>query len=77
MLMCRFSESVDLRSRKEMTAYLQTHFRYSTMNSWNGADSYAHNLKIYKLGLCPEIEDKLYDLPNNQEFFYFPTGTDG
>ena len=52
-----------------MTAYLQTHFRYSTMNSWNGADSYAHNLKIYKLGLCSEIEDKLYDLPNNQEFF--------
>ena len=71
MLMRRFSEPVDLRSRKEMTAYLQNHFRYSTMNSWNGADSYAHNLKIYKLGLCSEIEEKLYDLLNFQEFFDF------
>lgn len=69
--MRRFSEPVDLRSRKEMTAYLQNHFRYSTMNSWNGADSYAHNLKIYKLGLCSEIEEKLYDLLNFQEFFDF------
>ena len=69
--MRRFSESVDLRSRKEMTHFLQTHFRYSTMNSWNGADSYAHNLKIYKLGLCSEIEDKLYDLLSFQEFFDF------
>ena len=64
-----FSEPVDLRSRKEMTAYLQNHFRYSTMNSWNGADSYAHNLKIYKLGLDPEIEMKLYDLLQFQEFY--------
>ena len=71
MLMRRFYETVDLRSRKEMTAYLQNHFRYSTMNSWNGADSYAHNLKIYKLGLCSEIEEKLYDLLNFQEFFDF------
>lgn len=64
-----FSEPVDLRSRKEMTAYLQKHFRYSTMNSWNGADSYAHNLKIYNLGLDPEIEMKLYDLLQFQEFY--------
>ena len=69
--MRRFSESVDLRSRKEMTSYLQNHFRYSIMNSWNGADSYAHNLKIYKLGLCSEIEEKLYDLLSFQEFFDF------
>ena len=42
--MRRFSEAVDLRSRKEMTEYLQTHFRYDTMNAWNAATSYACNL---------------------------------
>ena len=67
--MRRFSETVDLRSRKEMTEYLQTHFRYDTMNAWNAATSYACNLKIYKLGLSPEIESKLYDMLQVQDFF--------
>ena len=67
--MRRFSEPVDLRSRKEMTAYLQNHFRYDTMNSWNWATSYACNLKIHKLGLSWDIESKLYDLLQCQEFF--------
>ena len=67
--MRRFSEPVDLRSRKEMTAYLQNHFRYDTMNSWNAATSYACNLKIHKLGLCHEIESKLYDMLQVQDFF--------
>ena len=39
------------------------------MNSWNGADSYACNLKIHKLELDPEIESKLFDLLSFQEFF--------
>ena len=64
-----FSESVDLRSRKEMTDYLRNHFRYPTMNSWNQATSYACNLKIHKLGLTSEIESKLYDMLDTQEFF--------
>ena len=68
--MRRFSEPVDLRSRKEMTAYLQNHFRYDTMNSWNAATSYACNLKIHKLGLCYEIESKLYELLDTTEFFF-------
>lgn len=68
--MRRFSKPVDLRSRKEMTAYLQNHFRYDTMNSWNAATSYACNLKIHKLGLCYEIERKLYELLDTTEFFF-------
>ena len=67
--MRRFSETVDLRSRKEMIEYLQTHFRYDTMNAWNAATSYACNLKIHKLGLSPEIESKLYDMMQVQAFF--------
>lgn len=67
--MRKFSQSVDLRSRSEMTQFLQNHFRYDTMNSWNGATSYACNLKIHKLGLCSEIENKLYDMLQVQDFF--------
>lgn len=67
--MRKFTESVDLRSRKEMTDYLRNHFRYSTMNSWNQATSYACNLKIHRLGLEAEIESKLYDMLGTQEFY--------
>ena len=68
--MKRFSVPVDLRSRKEMTDFLQTHFRYDTMNSWNYATSYACNLKIPRLGLSYEIESKLYELLDTTEFFF-------
>lgn len=66
--MRKFFERIDLRSRCEMTDYLRNHFRYSTMNSWNHATSYACNLKIYRLGLDPEIESKLFDMLDTREF---------
>ena len=68
--MRKFSQTVDLRSRTDMIDFLQNHFRYDTMNSWNQATSYACNLKIHKLGLCHEIEAKLYEMLDTQEFFY-------
>lgn len=64
-----FYSPVDLRSRVEMTRFLANHFRYPTMNSWNRSTSYACNLKIYRLDLPCEIEDKLYDMIQTQEFF--------
>ena len=66
--MRKISQPIDLRSRREMTDYLRNHFRYSTMNSWNHATSYACDLKIYGLGLDPEIESKLYDMLDTREF---------
>ena len=67
--MKRFFTKVDYRSRKAMTQFLQNHFRYFAANSWNGSQSYACNLKLYNLGLDHEIENKLYDLMDTQEFF--------
>lgn len=67
--MKRFYKPVDLRSRTEMTDFLQNHFRYNTMNSWNNSTSYACNLKVYRLGLTSEIENKLYDMVCVQGFF--------
>lgn len=68
--MITFYKPVDMRSRKAMTCFLQNHFRYYTMNSWNQSQSYACNLKIYRLGLEKEITDKLYDMIQSEEFFY-------
>lgn len=67
--MRRFYEAVDLRSRQAMTDYLTGHFRYPTMNSWNRSTSYACSLKIHNLKLDREIENKLYDMLEIQEFF--------
>lgn len=72
--MKRFYEKVDLRSRKAMVDFLENHFRYFTMNSWNRSTSFANNMKIYNLGLSKEIEDTLYDIlfsdDNNDLDFY-------
>lgn len=43
--MRRFYQSVDLRSRSQMTDFLTMHFRYPTMNSWNNAVSYRNLTK--------------------------------
>lgn len=64
-----FSKRVDKRSRAEMTAYLSGHFRDNTMNSWNRSTSYAYNMKLYKLGLDQETEDKLWDMIQVPEFY--------
>lgn len=64
-----YSKSVDLRSRQEMAGYLRQHFRYDTAHSWNHATSYACDLKLYRLGLEPEIESRLYDMLDTQEFY--------
>jgi len=67
--MYKFYQPIDKRSRKVMTKYLEGHFRYDTMNSWNQSTSYACNMKIYKLGLENCITDKLYNLIQADEFF--------
>lgn len=67
--MRNFYRPADLGSRHEMTQFLSSHFRYPTMNSWNGCTSYACNLKITHLGLSSEEIDKLFDLIQTQEFF--------
>lgn len=64
-----FSRRVDKRSREDMTAYLSGHFRYDTMSSWNHSTSYACNMKLYKLGLDRETENKLWDLIQVPEFY--------
>jgi len=65
-----FIAKVDTRSRAAMIDYLSGHFRYDTMNPWNAATSYAHNMKIHSLGLRKEIQDRLYGLIECEDFFF-------
>jgi ribosomal protein L37E len=68
-MMRKFFQTIDKRSREAMAGYLTGHFRYNTMNSWNRSTSYAHNLKIYNLGLEKDIADKLYSMIQVSGFY--------
>jgi hypothetical protein len=46
-----YKTGVDISSVKSMWNFLHNHPTYSTMNSWNGHKSIAHNVKLYKLDL--------------------------
>jgi len=63
-----FYRKIDLRSKKAMAEFLSGHVRYDTMSSWNGATSYAHNVKIRNLGLTPAQQDTAYQLLEAGEF---------
>ena len=48
------------RGRDSMIDYLKNHFRYNTMNSWNGSTSYARCIKFSKLDLNTEQVNACY-----------------
>lgn len=57
-----FEKAIDLTDRKSMVSFLENHFRYYTMNSWNRSTSYANNVKIYNLGLSEEQAEQAYGI---------------
>lgn len=51
------------RTKGEMIEYLNGHFRYHTLHSWNRMTSYAQNVKIYNLPWKKrEDESRAYEL---------------
>lgn len=59
-----YKKGVDISSVKSMWEFLHNHPTYSTMNSWNGHRSIAHNVKLYNLNLTGDwtrVLDFLYD----------------
>ena len=46
-----YKTGVDISNTKSMFNFLNDHFMYDTMNSWNGLKSIANNVKIYNLKL--------------------------
>jgi len=64
-----FYRKVDTRNREAMIAFLEGHFRYHTMNSWNRATSYANCVKIHRLNLTREQMDKAWAMRDMEEVF--------
>lgn len=52
----------------EKVEFLKNHFRYYTMNSWNGSTSFAANVKIHKFVPC-KLRDTAYELLEVREPF--------
>ena len=48
--------------------YIKEHFKYFTMNSWNGLKSIANNIKVYNLNLDNEIIDKSFEIISNSQY---------
>ena len=46
-----YKGAIDKRNGKALFEFLNNHFTYYTMNSWNGLKSIANNVKIYNLQL--------------------------
>ena len=63
-----YYKKIDKTNRGDMINFLNNHFSYWTMNSWNQLRNYANNVKIDNIDVeKAEIKDRLYDL-------YFSTG---
>ncbi len=63
-----FKKEINMENKEEMETFLRDHFRYYIANNWNRLSSYANNMKIYNFGLSSEIENKLYDMLETDEF---------
>lgn len=50
------------KTTEEKYQYLKNHFTYDILNSWNNLKSIANNVKIYRLGLTSEQENKFFEL---------------
>lgn len=66
-----FDKTKGVISLSQKFKYIQNHFTYWTMNSWNGLKSIANNVKLYNLGLTKEQEDKLWDLESADPYGYW------
>lgn len=56
-----YYKKVNHNNKSEMIEFLTTHFRYYTMNSWNGTTSYANNVKKHKLNLPEDVSNVFWD----------------
>lgn len=57
-----FEQKVDRRSRQAMVNFLLGHYRYNTMSSINRSTSYAHCVKVSRLGLTNQQIDNAFEI---------------
>lgn len=62
-----YKTGIDITNDKQMFNFLKDHFRYATMNSWNGVYSIANNVKVHRLNLSGDCWTAL-NLLNSGEY---------
>ena len=62
-----YKTGVDITNDKQMFNFLKGHTTYYTANPWNGLESIANDVKLYKLGLSGDW-GTAYDLLANGEY---------
>lgn len=63
-----YQKGVDISNTKSMFNFLNDHFMYDTMNSWNGLKSIANNVKVYNLKLEGDEWEALHALERDDYF---------
>lgn len=56
------------KSRKAMIEFLENHFRYDTMNSWNRSISYANKVKVHSV-IPSALQNKVYEMLEAEGFY--------
>lgn len=62
-----FRKELDMNNRQALQEFIESHFRYSTMNRWNGSTSWAHCVKVHHLPLTHDECMKAFDLLDVEE----------
>jgi hypothetical protein len=62
-----YQKGIDITNDKQMFNFLKSHTTYYTMNSWNGVESIANDVKLYRLNLSGDWATA-YDLLANGEY---------
>ena len=65
-----YFEGLKEKTLNEKYLYLKNHFNYYIMNSWNGLETIANNVKIYNLGLTNEQENNFFEIVNIDPYFF-------
>lgn len=68
-IIVHFRKEVDINDLEELKGFLKDHYRYHTMNSWNQSTSYANRVKLTRLPLTREQENRAFELLDVEEFW--------
>lgn len=63
-----YQKGVDICNNRSMYDFLNNHFMYDTMSSWNGLKSIANNVKVYNLNLEGDAWEALAALERDDYF---------
>jgi len=55
-----YDKQIDEQAREALTAFLNQHYRYHTMSSWNRSTSYANCIKLHQVSKPSDINEDIW-----------------